>query len=328
MATTTMHPSPVPTPSSTSSPHPPFPRLPSGSLPNITRNASTSSSCSTATTSSSSSSLVAAPIRPPPIETRTAATNSAQLPPRPSSADPHSPRPGRPYNPRGISRNGPRSRNTTPYTPPIRTGAVAPTITTPERASTAPPDNISPTTPRAPRWIPDEEGRAPRVMISSETAETADIIPSSSGYTTRQPRGRAGGGQWSSPSSPIDQMSPPQYKPRTLSVDGREEVRERRTSQASSASTSGMAKDTKKPSLNDFVVGEELGRGSYSTVSSIEHGVLSTKTYARLSKLLPLSTPRRPPQRDLLVNTPSRSSIRLTSSLSARRNTPSSNETP
>lgn len=48
--------------------------------------------------------------------------------------------------------------------------------------------------------------------------------------------------------------------------------RDRRMSQASnvSAGTSvgiGAGATTKKPSINDYKIGEELGRGSYSTVS-------------------------------------------------------------
>jgi len=55
-------------------------------------------------------------------------------------------------------------------------------------------------------------------------------------------------------------------QPRTLSVDRQSpKERERRQSQTS-AKSSGSAGKQKKPSLKDYWLGDELGRGSYSTV--------------------------------------------------------------
>lgn len=285
---TTLH-TPLPTPPQSSPPTPPsaypaFPRLPPGSSPSISRNDSTSSSRSTATVSSTTSSLVAAPMRPPPIETSTAATPSAQLPSRPSSVQPsetsepgssrrgsggaiyHSPTPQGIYGGRGFMRNGPRSRQGTLPLPAIVTSN---TDSLPSRASStplpahAPPYvptglGLSPTTPRASRFAdPDElDGNGPvRVTISADSQTDY-------GY-----------GSGSGPSSPISSRGMPSptvdRKGRTLSVgagQGRDSSRdrERRQSQTSAKSTSsGRVRESPR----DYVFGEELGRGSYSTVS-------------------------------------------------------------
>jgi len=334
---TTMHPSFVPsssTPNPPTPPYPAFPRLQSGastsSSPSITRNASTSSSCSTASTSSS---LIAAPIRPPPIETRTAATSPIQLP---SSAELHSPRAGKagPSSNRGLLFNGPRSRSTVPF-PPTAFG-VGGRDTTPERSSTAPiPDaNGSPTTPKAPRWVPPEEAmlvngagertgpgqtgsaqKGPRVTVSMEPVEAR--AQSAGGNA----RGRDG--KWSTPSSPVDRKSP-RGKLRTLSVDGRgEETRERRTSQVSAASSSGQPK---KLSLKDFVLGEELGRGSYSTVRHRDLTQLVIVAHPRSCKPHHRSTAARRPRRACQRSTPSKSSTKRTCSPRRRQSTRLSSE--
>ena len=315
---TALHASPVPTPSTSAPPTPPyptFPRLPSTG-PSISRNASTSSSRSTTTVSSTTSSLVAAPIRPPPIETRTAATTPAQLPSRPTSTDPtcsnsrnnsggtsaqqyagqvgySSPAGGGGgmFGGRGFMRNGPRSRTSTlPTTPSIITStspSPAPagsgfasgsdTRGTPERSHTAPVSEMSPTTPRAQRWPSPEmvhEGRSMplRVTVSMDPVKDSSSTMFTSPLAHPRPvRGREG--QWSTPSSPIEHRSPRKSQ-RTLSVDGvrdgdgRDRERERGQSQAS-ASSSNSAGGLKRPSIRDFVLGEELGRGSYSTVSCI-----------------------------------------------------------
>lgn len=171
-------------------------------------------------------------------------------------------------------RNGPRSRGSTMIPNP---SIITSPITTPERPQTVPLGNdLSPTTPRALRFPSPEttangemdvNGNGPRVTISMDPTDG----PSS--MTARQ--GRSRNGQWSTPSSPTDRRSP-KSKYRTLSVDGRSEVdsRERRQSQAS-AHSSTSASGQKKPSLRDFIIGEELGRGSYSTVSylALDYGL-------------------------------------------------------
>lgn len=273
-------PSPSPSSAPPTPPYPSFPRLPSSaSSPSITRNAST---CSSASTSSTTSSLVAAPIRPPPIETRTAATTPAQLPSRPGSADQtaqnhasQSPlRHQIPIGHRAPIRNGPRSRSTVPR-PPAAISSSSPSPQdvqgTPERRQTAPGEDVSPTTPRAPKWVAPgsiEGGRkTPRVTVSTD--QTYIRMDDDTIMMSPKPvRGRATG-QWSTPSSPVDDRSP-RNKQRTLSVDGRphtagDERRERRISQASAGSSTSTG--TRKPSLRDFILGDELGRGSYSTVS-------------------------------------------------------------
>ena len=272
MAAATLHPSPVPTPSSSSPPTPPypaFPRLPSSTSQSISRNASTSSSRSTA---SSSSSLVAVPIRPPPIETRTAATTPQQLPSRPTSADPEvaSPLRGKYTSPRigagrGIYRNGPRARH--PDTPPIITSPLVGGMVSRhrERPNTAPNPEMSPTTPRGNRWrAPDSETMptsptpAPiRVTVSMDMTDSGPSSP-----VPQYPRGRHG--MRSIPSSPVGYREE-RAKARTLSADrDMTGERERRQSQASAHSSHSGGQ--RKPSLRDFVLGEELGRGSYSTV--------------------------------------------------------------
>ncbi|ORX34124.1 hypothetical protein BD324DRAFT_636704 [Kockovaella imperatae] len=280
MAAATLHPSPVPTPSATStsppaSPFPAFPRLPSGQ--SISRNASSSSSRSTA---SSSSSLVAAPIRPPPIETRTAATPGTNIQgiSRPGSADPEhssSPTTGKYTSPRlgagrGIYRNGPRSRQQQqPEAPMIATSPLAGPFHR-DRPNTAPTPGMSPSTPKTSRWRTVETERGSpspspgpiRVTVSLDNTESGPSSP-----MPQYPRGRAG--MRSIPSSPVGfKEDGPRGKARTLSADRDiSRDRERRQSQASAASSSTSGGGGyRKPSLRDFVLGEELGRGSYSTV--------------------------------------------------------------
>lgn len=297
MATTSFHPSPVPTPSGSSSPNPPtpptlyhqFPGLQhanSSSPPSIQRNASTSSSHSTTTSSSSTSSLMAVPMRAPPIETRTASTTPIQ----PGTGDEMSPESSRTgsgsggqkpdrfyYSPqpkhggRGFMRNGPRSggmaRQSTSPVPHIQTsspeyGQLSLSSSPLDGKSTTMPipQQLSPTTPRALQapWatenqVDDPEVRSPEDPPIVFVTESGPSSPSS-------PRGRAG--LRSVPASPRAQT----VKPRTLSVDVRTDLdleRERRMSQASNGSNSGA----RKPSARDWIFGEEIGRGSYSTVS-------------------------------------------------------------
>lgn len=239
-------------------PYPQFPRLPHASSgpPSIQRNASTSSSHSNTTTSSTSS-LAAAPMRPPPSETRTAATSPSQMVndgTMPSNGD------SKYSGGRGAIRNGPRSDMARHGTLPIPSHSPVAAPTSPlslqssplHGKSTTAPIPYSPTTPRAPdsRWSTKRDAsleNPPRVTIT--TSDPASTSPSS-------PRGRGLG---------IDTSSPVQNKSRTLSVSGKSErdlERERRMSQASNGSSSGM----RKPSAKDWVFGEEIGRGSYSTV--------------------------------------------------------------
>jgi 3-phosphoinositide dependent protein kinase-1 len=190
----------------------------------------------------------------------------------------YQPQPG--YGGRGFMRNGPRNemqRHGTSPIPAIQTSSPGPTsplalASSPlrEKSTTLPhPHRVSPTTPRAPNtpWSSasssnERNGRQvyspddpPRVMITTS--------PAASGSGTR---GR--GGFASIPSSPTQDYGV--GKPRTLSVGGKTErdlERERRMSQASNGSSTG----TKRPSARDWVFGEEIGRGSYSTVSSVLH---------------------------------------------------------
>lgn len=298
MATTSLHPSPVPTPSGSSSSNPPtpptlfhqFPGLQhatsSSSPPSIQRNASTSSNHSTTTSSSSTSSLMAVPMRAPPVETRTATTtpiipgSGNEMSPESSRAGSggesqrpdrfyHSPQPT--YGGRGFMRNGPRSggmaRESTSPVPPIQTSssdykslAIASSPLGSKSTTLPIPQQLSPTTPRAQQapWsaqdqVAEPEARSPDDPPLVYITESGPSSPSS-------PRGRAGFS--SVPGSPIAHMA----KPRTLSVDVRTELdaeRERRMSQASNGSNGG----TRKPSARDWIFGEEIGRGSYSTVS-------------------------------------------------------------
>jgi hypothetical protein len=75
--------------------------------------------------------------------------------------------------------------------------------------------------------------------------------------------------------------------------------RERRMSQASNGSSSGF----RKPSAKDWVFGEEIGRGSYSTVGCSE--LQGTKLTIRWSEELQLRHRYRMFER--IASTPSRS---------------------
>jgi len=251
-------------------PYPQFPRLPhDSSFPSIQRNASTSSSRSTTTTSSTSS-LAAAPMRPPPSETRTAATspsqmgNDGQMPAQSGDI------PG--YNGRAM-RNGPRSDMARHGTLPIHTSSPGPTSplalsSSPlqGRSTTLPVPQHSPTTPRAP-----ESPWSGNYGVTSPENPPRVTITTSGPSSPSSPRGR---GFASIPSSPI------QNKLRTLSVSGKSErdlERERRMSQASNGSSSGA----KRPSAKDWVFGEEIGRGSYSTVRTLDCFICQSKLISR-----------------------------------------------
>jgi 3-phosphoinositide dependent protein kinase-1 len=241
-------------------------------------------------------------MRPPPVETRTAATTPSQMGDDHSPTGAagrrgtgeqverseenekdkrmyHSPQPGYGGGARGFMRNGPRSdmaRNGTSPIPSIQTsspGPSSPLVSTSsplrDKSTTLPlPDQLSPTTPRGagapwaysnPRagggggiYSPDNP---PKVMITTSGSDTGSGTGSGS-------RGRAGFA--SIPSSPTQDYGG--AKIRTLSVGNKSERdldRERRMSQASNGSSSG----TRRPSARDWVFGEEIGRGSYSTVS-------------------------------------------------------------
>ncbi|WVQ85480.1 hypothetical protein IAT38_007645 [Cryptococcus sp. DSM 104549] len=333
-----------PTPPST---HLNFPRLAS---PSIQRNASTSSSRST-TTVSSTSSVQAAPMRPPPIETSTAATSRSQLPSRAQSesegeaangsagnANTPGNRGGRYAGPNlgvggrgGWGRNGPRtgavSTSPTPggqYMPPtILTSSPSPSPILNSSARTrqsggldgSGPTGTSPTTPRGQLSFAAQQdestnpGLSPvplRVTISldpqdqlshehdpsssfhsSHSYGNADHSPRSVAHAPSSPvRGRPG--HLTTPSSPTAPTVSLGGKPRTLSVDGGPSwaagrrsgsmdaaERERRQSQLSTASASSAVK---KPSIRDYVLGEELGQGSYSTVYAATLATASSST--------------------------------------------------
>jgi 3-phosphoinositide dependent protein kinase-1 len=168
-------------------------------------------------------------------------------------------------------RNGPRSRQGTLPLPAIVTSDPD---FLPSRASStplpahAPHIGLSPTTPRASHFAdPDElDGQGPfRVTISSDAPHdlghgNGNGNGNSYGYGSGSSSPRSSKGL---PSPTIDR------KGRTLSVgagQGRDASRdrERRQSQASAKSAaSGRVRETPR----DYVFGEELGRGSYSTVS-------------------------------------------------------------
>ncbi|WWD18183.1 hypothetical protein CI109_102632 [Kwoniella shandongensis] len=333
----TIRPSPVPSPSSSNPPTPPnnYPTFPRLSSPNIHRNASTSSSRST-TTVSSTSSVQAAPMRPPPIETSTAATSRSQIPSRAQSdnegdnqgpsantSTPSSrydgPSLSGPGGRGGWGRNGPRANGSggsgsgsgsgrmmsppaiitsSASTPsPILNASYPSLPSTRARPSTASTINsgTSPTTPRAPRSFGSQQDNASssplstplRVTISMDPADnlshehrssfgaSSSLAAISAAGPSSPVRGRPG--TLTTPSSPVSSMAPGLHsKPRTLSVDAgpywndrrstsAERERERRQSQVSTHSHSS-ASQPRKPSIKDFVLGEELGQGSYSTV--------------------------------------------------------------
>lgn len=193
----------------------------------------------------------------------------------------------------------------------------------------------------------------PRVMVtdsdrmSEHGSGSGSVGPGSP--TSPLARGR---GYASIPSSPtmgkVDNGGSDRAKQRTLSVDagpsgaygagwnssgrggGRRDrsaeasERQRRMSQISNTSAGGGSSSGtgKKPSIRDFQIGEELGRGSYSTVGVPCPGSTSTVSNIRSSARLPL--PHRARARahlDHRANTPSRSSIRLISSRKRRQST-------
>jgi len=175
----------------------------------------------------------------------------------------------------------------------------------PERERTRNSSSMSPTTPRASRFPIDADVNHTQGMAisnqdnrSNGEGQDGDRFTKSPGpltvnvsmdpedghsppspvyqqhpYSTRD-RGR------SIPSSPTD-YTPSQNgkgKSRTLSVDrrdgtggddGRDLARERRQSQVSAHSATSIVNSAAaKPSIKDYDLGEELGQGSYSTVSS------------------------------------------------------------
>ncbi|KAK6907621.1 AGC/PDK1 protein kinase [Kwoniella mangroviensis CBS 8886] len=299
---TAIRPSPIHTPPTSSPPTPPtnYPTFPRLSSPSINRNASTSSSRSTATTSSTSS-VQAAPMRPPPIETSTAATSRSQLPSRAESGTEsdagYSARRGYggpelgSVGGRGWGRNGPRSGRmtpshiiTTPSHSPPNTNTSNAHCNRPSTSDSA--ATVSPSTPRAPRYhgnSQDPTSPGPlKVTISLDPMDTVDHDHHSNtppSHASSPIRGREG--HLTAPSSPTDPSRSPAFvggKQRTLSVDAgpswahpgkrsgsADRERERRQSQVSTHSHSGSGQ-IKKPSIRDFVLGEELGQGSYSTV--------------------------------------------------------------
>ncbi|WWC60568.1 uncharacterized protein I303_103142 [Kwoniella dejecticola CBS 10117] len=312
--TTAIRPSPVPTPPTSSPPTPPtnYPTFPRLSSPSINRNASTSSSRSTATTSSTSS-LQAAPMRPPPIETSTATTSRSQLPSRAESGTEsdvgHTPAGARRYGGpelgsvggRGWGRNGPRSGRATPQHIITSPSHSPPSV----RDTPLAPSGLSPTTPRAPRYPTQQDPTSPgplRVTISLDPMDTLNQETRSNtppSHASSPVRGREG--HLTAPSSPADPPRAPGLvggKQRTLSVDAgpnwphmrrsgsAERDRERRQSQVSTHSHTSSGQ-LKKPSIRDFVLGEELGQGSYSTVFAATAASSSSSNHSPSSAKLP-----------------------------------------
>ncbi|TXT04937.1 hypothetical protein VHUM_04020 [Vanrija humicola] len=240
---------------------PAFSRLASATL--LQRNASTSSSRSTTTTESTSS-LVAVPMRPPPIQTRTAATSDAQLPTSDTIEDYGSNEPERlpVYGGRGFMHNGPRMARQAGQSssPPSIVTTSSPEAAA--RSSSLPPHQAgySPTTPRASR-LPLPYDHVP-VPTSPNQLQVSMDDDDDLGRPAPPFRNHSSN---SSPSSPTAYRS--HGKTRALSADDMGAPaagdRERR---ASGVSTHSNGSAQKKPSLRDYILGEELGRGSYSTV--------------------------------------------------------------
>ncbi|BEI87169.1 hypothetical protein CcaverHIS002_0705150 [Cutaneotrichosporon cavernicola] len=261
--------SPAGTPPTPPSGLPAFARVTSASL--LQRNASTSSSIST-TTSESSSSLVAVPIRPPPIQTRTAATPEAQLP-SDAGADYSEPEPAGMYGGRGFARNGPRmARQATDPPRSIGTsGRQTPSIITCNTGrSPSVPRNLSPTTPRATR-LPLPESMMTGAPHSPQALRVTVADDDGPG-TPARPQHTS-----SSPGTPTTLRGIP--KSRNQSMDSSHAAlseRERRQSQLSTQSSGSAA--SRRPSRRDYIFGDELGRGSYSTVvlaTAAANGALS-----------------------------------------------------
>lgn len=252
---------------------PAFARVTSASI--LQRNASTSSSRST-TTSESTSSLVAVPIRPPPIQTRTTATPEAQLPSEGTPSYDLEPSGGY-YGGRGFIHNGPRmARQATMPVHHSLPHLITDDDSMPERSVSVPPHaSRSPTTPRASHRSLDTDS-APQLPLpvspgplslsyddgsdskSEDKSDTRSDIPTPS-------RGRQAD---SCPPTPSTARSGPRRRDHsadssTVAPSERTE-RERRPSHASANSTASSARA--RPSTRDFILGEELGRGSYSTV--------------------------------------------------------------
>lgn len=284
-------------PSSSPPPSSPYSHL---IAPTITRNHSSSSSRST-TTCSSTSSVQAAPMRPPPIETSTAATSRSQLPSNRHSEneaehDTTYTSPGLSVGGRGgLARNGPRSNRlgTSPQTRhvPLSIGALSPSpspilnVGSKRQSNTEPVSGTSPSTPLSKSFLaqqdvsPSSSTIPLRVTISVDPNDRLSHDRESHSVERHRTQGhspvRGRHGHLSTPSSPTSSYRALTGKPRTLSVDAGQnwggnqrnrprdgDDRERRQSQVSSASSGGL----KKHSLDDWVLGEELGVGSYSTV--------------------------------------------------------------
>ena len=173
---------------------------------------------------------------------------------------------------RGIYRNGPSRARQHPSTPPIITSPMVPAGIAAgryrTRPSTAPTPELSPTTPHGARWAGVDAETQPSSPTPGPIRVTVSMDNSDSGPSSPLPqhyRGR--GGMRSIPSSPIGNREDRDFssKARTLSAD-RDVPRDRERRQSQISARSAGSSTHKKPSLNDFVLGEELGRGSYSTV--------------------------------------------------------------
>ncbi|WVO13382.1 hypothetical protein L204_100997 [Cryptococcus depauperatus] len=277
------------------------PTPPHLSSPNLSRNASTSSARSV-TTCSSTSSLQAAPMRPPPKETSTAATSKSQLPSRnqsESEGEPNSIRyngPGLGVGGRaGYGRNGPRA-NILSLSPqqacvppevgvrPASPSSIRHNLTSRE-TNEEDTLGILPSTPVNPHLRSQQDAtlsNGPRVTISVDSSnrlsdehdphdEKSYNFSQTERLTPTTHRGRSG--RLTAPSSPTNSTRDLGRKARTLSVDtgstrqtpmsrsSQSTERERRQSQVSTSSSVG-----KKPSINDWILKDELGQGSYSTV--------------------------------------------------------------
>lgn len=162
------------------------------------------------------------------------------------------------YGGRGFARNGPRmARQATE--PPRTIRPNGPSIVTCNTGrSPSFPSNLSPTTPRATR-LPLPESMMPSASHSQQALRVTVADDDGPGTPARARHTS------SSPGTPTTLRGV--TKSRNQSMDSSHAAlseRERRQSQLSTQSGGSAA--SRRPSLRDYILGEELGRGSYSTV--------------------------------------------------------------
>lgn len=241
------------------------------------RNISQSSSHTT----SSTSSLEAAPIRPPPIQTRTAATNDAQLPPqddierqereirrnsnarardrseREESRSPVTPRPDKysfnhPRDTFGSPRYGTEQQYHHPAPIHLLPLELRPSASGPDLAS------LRQQMMAGESALAEEDDHSPEspTKSSSGMLGTMETIMSSTSITPKKHRARSSSGQ--APGAGMNS--------KVAATGGGGLVA---GSNASQGGGSGRGDVRKVVGLQDFTFGEMIGRGSYSTVGRI-----------------------------------------------------------